>query len=63
MLPETNLILGNWENSKKLSVTKNNKQELELKNNDKTLEYYQGISYCDFILNPSTNYVIQVKLE
>jgi len=61
LLPLTKLILGNWRNSKKLSVTTNYRQELEFKN--KTKNTYDGFSYLDFILNPFTNYIVHIKLE
>jgi len=63
LLPGTNLILGNWENSKLLSVSKNNKQELEFYNNNNTKDYYNGLCYCSFILDRSTNYVVHVELQ
>ena len=61
LLPGTNLILGNYLNSKLFSVSKNNKQELEFYNN--TQNGYDGLSYLNFILNPSTNYVVHVELQ
>jgi len=61
LLPSANLLLGNYLSSKELSVTKNNKQELEFYN--ETPRNQAGLSYLDFILNPSTNYVVHVKLE
>ena len=61
LLPGTNLILGKYENSKLLSVSKNNKQELEFYNN--TQSDYRGLSYLDFILDRSTNYVVHVELQ
>jgi len=61
LLPGTNLILGNAGNSKLLSVSKNNKQELEFKND--TQDTYGGLSYLDFILDRSTNYVVHVELQ
>jgi len=61
LLLGTNLNLGNYDNSKKLSVSKNNKQELEFYNN--TQIDYWGLSYCDFILDRSTNYVVHVELQ
>ena len=60
LLKETNLILGNVERSQQLSVSKNNESELEFKNN--TQNDKNGLSYCDFILNPSTNYIVHVQL-
>ena len=61
LLPGTNLILGNYYDSKKFSVSKNNKQELEFYNN--TQSDYGGWSYLDFILDRSTNYVVHVELQ
>ena len=40
---------------------KNNSLELEFKND--TQNGYDGISYLDFVLDPSAKYVVQVKLE
>jgi len=62
LLPGTNLILGNAGSSKLFSVSKNNKQELEFYNNTQSDDYY-GLSYCDFILDRSTNYVVHVELQ
>ena len=50
LLPRTNLVLGNYDYSKKLSVTKNNKQDLEFFND--TQGYCDGFCYLDFFLNP-----------
>ena len=61
LLPGTNLILGKYYDSKKCSISKNNKQELEFYNN--TQSDYYGLSYCDFILDRSTNYVVHVELQ
>jgi len=61
LLLKTKLILGNYFSSKKLSITKNNQQELEFTNDTK--EYCGGLSYLDFVLNPSINYVVHVQLQ
>jgi len=45
-----------------MSVSKNNKQELEFKN-DTQSDQYAGLSYLDFILDRSTNYVVHVELQ
>jgi len=61
LLPGTNLILGKYYDSKKCSISKNNKQELEFYNN--TQDTLWGLSYLDFILDRSTNYVVHVELQ
>jgi len=61
LLPETNLILGYCFDSQALSVSKNKCEELEFFN--KTESDKSGFSYLDFILDPSTNYVIHVQLK
>ena len=50
-LSKTNLLLGNIKNSKKLSVRKNNFQQLEFFNNN-TQQGFEGSSYLDFLLDP-----------
>lgn len=52
LLPTTDLLLGNWEDSKKLLVRKNYLQELEFINNNETKNLFNGSCYLDFILNP-----------